>query len=186
MFKKLLAAILAFMAAAAFAAVDVNRADAAALDGVKGVGPGIASKILEERQKGGRFKDWNDLISRVSGIGEASAAKLSEGGLRVNGRTFSGAAAAPAKKDDKKADTKADSKADSKADTKAAAAPAPAPAAAAKDEKKAAAPVAAAKDEKKAEANKDAKADAKAEKKAGDTKKDTKPEAKAEKKDEKK
>jgi competence protein ComEA len=182
MFKKLLAAILAFMAAAAFAAVDVNRADAAALDGVKGVGPGIASKILEERQKGGRFKDWNDLISRVSGIGEASAAKLSEGGLRVNGRTFSGAAAAPAKKDDKKADAKADSK----ADTKAAAAPAPAPATAAKDEKKAAAPVAAAKDEKKAEANKDAKADAKAEKKAGDTKKDTKPEAKAEKKDEKK
>ena len=96
MFRKLFAAVLALFAAAAFAAVDVNKADAAALDGVKGIGPGISAKIVEERKKGS-FKDWNDLITRVSGIGETSAAKLSEAGLTVNGASFKGAAAAPAK-----------------------------------------------------------------------------------------
>jgi competence protein ComEA len=179
MFKKFLAALLAFVAAAAFAAVDVNKADAAALDGIKGIGPGIAGKILDERKKGS-FKDWDDLITRVQGIGEGSAAKLSEAGLTVNGKTFKGVAAAPAKKDEKKADAKADAKKDAKAEAKPAAKAdakadtKPAAKAEAKPEVKAEkAPKADAKTEKKA----DAKADAKAEKKA---------DAKAEKKDEKK
>ena len=73
MFKKFLAALLAFVAAAAIAAVDVNKADAAALDGIKGIGPGIAGKILDERKKGS-FKDWDDLITRVQGIGDAECA----------------------------------------------------------------------------------------------------------------
>jgi competence protein ComEA len=152
MFKKLLAAVLAFCAAAAFAAVDVNKADAAALDTVKGIGPAIAGNILEERKKG-NFKNWDDLIARVPGIGEASAAKFSEGGLRVNGRTFRATAAA-AKKDDKSADAKPAPKDDKKADAKAPA----------KDEKKAEAK-APAKDEKKAEAKAAPKDDKKAEKK---------------------
>jgi competence protein ComEA len=105
MFKRLLAAVLAFMAAAAFAAVDVNKATQADLDGIKGIGPGIAGKILDERKKG-TFKDWNDLIERVKGIGEGNAAKFSAEGLTVNGAAFKGVAAAPAaaaKKDDKPA-----------------------------------------------------------------------------------
>ncbi len=102
MFKQLLAAVLAMMAAAAFAAVDVNKATAADLDGVKGIGPGISAKILEERKKG-NFKDWNDLVERVKGIGEGNAAKFSAEGMTVNGAGFKGAAAAPtaAKKEDK-------------------------------------------------------------------------------------
>jgi competence protein ComEA len=105
MFKRLLAAVLAFVAAAAFAAVDVNKATQADLDGIKGIGPGIAGKILDERKKG-NFKDWNDLIERVKGVGEGNAAKFSAEGLTVNGAAFKGVAAAPAaaaKKDDKPA-----------------------------------------------------------------------------------
>ncbi len=96
MLKKLIALLMAMFAAAAFAAVDVNTADTAALDGVKGIGPAIAAKITAERTKGGKFKDWDDLIGRVSGIGDKTAAKLSEAGLTVNGGTFKGVAAKPA------------------------------------------------------------------------------------------
>ncbi|HMW23266.1 MAG TPA: helix-hairpin-helix domain-containing protein [Burkholderiaceae bacterium] len=122
MIKKLLAVLLAFFAAAAFAAVDVNKADQAALDSVKGIGPAIATKIIDERKKGA-FKDWADFIDRVKGVGEGNAAKFSAEGLTVNGASFNGAAPA-AKKADKpakaeKADAKADSKAEAKADKKA-------------------------------------------------------------------
>lgn len=101
MFKRLMAAVLAMMAATAFAAVDVNKATAADLDGIKGIGPGISAKILDERKKG-NFKDWNDLVERVKGIGDANAAKFSAEGMTVNGAAFKGVAAAPAaKKEDK-------------------------------------------------------------------------------------
>jgi competence protein ComEA len=91
----LLAAVLAFVAMSVFAAVDVNKATSAELDGIKGIGPAIAGRITAERAKS-PFKDWDDLIGRVSGIGEKTATKFSEGGLTVNGATYKGAAAAPA------------------------------------------------------------------------------------------
>jgi competence protein ComEA len=100
MLKKLLVILSMMFAAAAFAAVDVNKATAAELDGIKGIGPGISGKILDERKKGA-FKDWNDLVTRVNGIGETNAAKFSAEGMTVNGSGFKGVAAAPAKKDDK-------------------------------------------------------------------------------------
>lgn len=96
MFKKILALVAMLCAAAAFAAVDVNKATAAELDGIKGIGPGISSKILDERKKG-NFKDWNDFIERVKGVGEGNAAKFSAAGLTVGGATFK-ATAAPAAK----------------------------------------------------------------------------------------
>jgi competence protein ComEA len=97
MLKRLFAALLALLAAGAFAAVDVNKADQAALESIKGIGPAISTKILDERKKGA-FKDWNDLIERVKGVGEGNAAKFSTDGLTVNGAAFSGApAATPAK-----------------------------------------------------------------------------------------
>lgn len=95
MWKKLLALGLALFSALAMAAVDVNSATVADLDSIKGIGPGTSSKILEAR-KTGAFKDWGDLIGRVSGIGPARAVKLSEQGLRVNGAAFE--APAPAAK----------------------------------------------------------------------------------------
>ena len=52
MFKKLLAFFAAMTVAVAFAAVDVNKATPAELDGIKGIGPGISGKIVDERKKG--------------------------------------------------------------------------------------------------------------------------------------
>ena len=121
MLKKILAIVAMLYAAAAFAAVDVNKATAAELDGIKGIGPGISTKILDERKKG-NFKDWNDFIERVKGVGEGNAAKFSTEGLTVNGAGFKGAPAAPAAKEDAKK---------AKADKKNAKAEAPKPAASA-------------------------------------------------------
>lgn len=87
MFKNILAALLAFCAAAAFAAVDINKANQAELEAVKGLGTVTAGKILDERKKGS-YKDWNDLMQRVGGIKDAKANKLSAAGLTVNGEAF--------------------------------------------------------------------------------------------------
>lgn len=117
MLKKILMLIAMLYAAASFAAVDANKATAAELDGIKGIGPVVSSKIIDAR-KGGAFKDWNDFIGRVTGVGEKSAAGFSADGLTVNGSSYSGAPAKPGK--DKKATEK---KTGSAADAKAAATP---------------------------------------------------------------
>ncbi len=92
MIRKLILAVATLMASMsfAFAQVDVNKADAAALDAVKGIGPAKTKAILEERKKG-EFKDWADLEQRVKGIGGKNAAKLSAAGLVVNGKAMEGA-----------------------------------------------------------------------------------------------
>ncbi|MDO8458212.1 MAG: helix-hairpin-helix domain-containing protein [Burkholderiaceae bacterium] len=151
MLKKILAVMVMMYAAVSFAAVDVNKATAAELDGIKGIGPVISAKILDEKKKGGNFKDWDDLVKRVNGVGEANAAKFSSEGLTVGGASFKGAAAAPAKKDEKPAAAK-DAK-DAKPAAKA-------------EEKKADTKPAAAVTEKKSDAKADVKADPKAETKA--------------------
>jgi competence protein ComEA len=102
MLKKILAAMVMMYAAVSFAAVDVNKATAAELDGIKGIGPAISAKILDEKKKGGNFKDWDDLVKRVNGVGEANAVKFSAEGLTVGGASFKGVAAAPAAKKDEK------------------------------------------------------------------------------------
>ncbi|MBV6320042.1 ComEA family DNA-binding protein [Duganella violaceipulchra] len=125
MFKKILLAVATLVVTMgfAFAQVDVNKADAAALDSVKGIGPVKSKAILEERKKGD-FKDWADFEKRVKGIGEKSAVKLSQAGLVVNGKPLDGApaAAAPAAKADKAA-AKAAAKADKAAAASTPAAP---------------------------------------------------------------
>jgi competence protein ComEA len=117
MIKKLMLAIAMLVASTsfAFAQVDVNKADAAALDGVKGVGPSMSKAILAERSKG-EFKDWADLQKRVKGVGDKTAVKLSQAGLQVNGMAKEGAAA--------KAEAKAEAKTEAKPDAKTAKSPA--------------------------------------------------------------
>jgi competence protein ComEA len=204
MLKKLFVLFALFYAALSFAAVDVNKATAAELDSIKGIGPGISTKILDERKKG-QFKDWTDLVTRVNGIGETNAAKFSAEGMTVNGQGFKGVAAAPkkddkpmAKKEDKPAAPAAaapakDAKAADAKPAAAAAAPAAAPAkdakpAAAKEEKKDPKAEAkmkadeekAAKAEAKKKADEEKKAKAEADKKAkADAKKDVKKDEKA-------
>ncbi|MEY4562433.1 MAG: hypothetical protein RLZZ618_1710 [Pseudomonadota bacterium] len=87
MIKKLLCALALFVAHSAFAAVDVNKADQATLETVKGIGPSMSTRILDERKKNA-FKDWPDLVDRVKGVGEGSAARYSKEGLTVNGASF--------------------------------------------------------------------------------------------------
>ena len=98
MLKKLLLAVATLIATMgfAFAQVDVNKADQAALDGVKGIGPAKSKQIIDERTKGGDFKDWADFEKRVKGIGAKNSVKLSEAGLQVNGQAKAGAEAKPA------------------------------------------------------------------------------------------
>jgi len=105
MFKKLLAFIAAMYVAMAFAAVDVNTATSAQLDSIKGIGPVKSALIMSERKKA-PFKDWNDFVTRVKGVGTDSAAKFSAEGMTVNGASYKAA----------KADVKTDAKADKKAD----------------------------------------------------------------------
>ena len=103
MFKKLFAFLAAMSMAAVFAAVDVNKASDAELDGVKGIGP-VTTKLITAERKKGEFKNWDDLISRVKGVGGKTAAKLSANGLTVSGTSYAGPAAADVKKDVKKTD----------------------------------------------------------------------------------
>ncbi|WP_426110895.1 ComEA family DNA-binding protein [Massilia sp. PWRC2] len=96
-----LAALVASMGCA-LAQVDVNKADAAALDGIKGIGPKMAKSILDERGKGGAFKDWADFEKRVQGVGEKNARRLSTAGLTVGGKPLDGTTVAAAPKADAK------------------------------------------------------------------------------------
>ena len=170
MIKRLLAVLFALIAATAFAATDVNKASQAELEAIKGIGPAIAGKILDERKKS-NFKDWSDLVERVKGVGDGNAAKFSTQGLTVNGQGFAGAAAPVAKpaKAEKTA-VKVDAPAAAKAVAKSEAASAPMSkadakaAAKAKKAEEAAAKAKAAAEEKAAKAK--AKADAKAAKTA--------------------
>lgn len=84
-------AAFAFAVGAAHAAVDANKANQAELETVKGIGPGLSGKILDAR-KAGAFKDWNDLVERVGGVGPGNAARFSQAGLTVNDAVYSAAA----------------------------------------------------------------------------------------------
>ena len=118
MIRKLIAALLAFVASAAFAAIDINKATQADLESIKGIGPVISTKILDERKKGGPVKDWNDVLGRVKGIGEGNASKFSADGLTVNDKAFRTTAAGNAAEARASAKTGADTKADRKTDAK--------------------------------------------------------------------
>ena len=80
---------------AATAAVDVNSADQSQLESVKGIGPSLSGRILAARKQGA-FKDWSDLQTRVSGVGEKNSAGFSRNGLTVGGRAKDGAQAGAA------------------------------------------------------------------------------------------
>lgn len=58
-----------------FAAVNINSADAVALEQIKGVGPAKAAAIVKYRTENGPFKTVDDLVN-VPGIGEKSVEQL--------------------------------------------------------------------------------------------------------------
>jgi competence protein ComEA len=76
-------AALWLVAASNAGAVEINRANQAQLEQLRGIGPPLAEAILQARDRGGAFKDWADLMARVRGIRDAKAARLSQAGLTV-------------------------------------------------------------------------------------------------------
>ena len=86
----LLAFSFAFACATGFAAVDVNKADQAELEAVKGIGPSMATRILDAR-KSSPFADWADFAARVKGVGAGNAARYSADGLTVAGASYTAA-----------------------------------------------------------------------------------------------
>lgn len=117
MLRTLIALVVAAFAFAAHAAVDANKASQAELETVKGIGPGLSTKILDAR-KAGAFKDWTDLVERVGGIGPGNAAKFSQAGLMVNNVAYQGAPAAAGEKPSPKATGKTAKSADAAAPKK--------------------------------------------------------------------
>jgi competence ComEA-like helix-hairpin-helix protein len=55
--------------------IDLNRATAAELETLPGVGPALAARLLAWRDSAGRFASWED-VDRVAGVGPALLAKL--------------------------------------------------------------------------------------------------------------
>ena len=84
---------LALLAGPAAMAADANQAGTAELEAVKGIGPALAGKIIAARQQAA-FKNWADLVERVSGMGPGNAARLSDNGLTVAGAAYKPVAAA--------------------------------------------------------------------------------------------
>ncbi|RFO96862.1 hypothetical protein DIC66_10170 [Rhodoferax lacus] len=68
-------------------ALEVNTANEAELDSVRGLGPAATARILDARALG-LFKDWADLMQRVKGIKPRTATKLSDAGLTVNQQPY--------------------------------------------------------------------------------------------------
>ena len=104
--KAILLALVAFFMTVgmAFAAVDINSADQAGLDAIKGVGPAKAKAIMDERKKNGPFKSLDDVAARVKGIGEKTVADWKKSGdVSIGGGSAAAKAAAP-KADAKKAE----------------------------------------------------------------------------------
>lgn len=69
-------------------ALDVNQASEAELDGLRGIGPPFTRRLMAARAQH-PFKDWPDLMQRVSGMGPRVAQSLSDQGLTVQGLPLS-------------------------------------------------------------------------------------------------
>lgn len=78
---------LALWSGGVAAALELNTATEAQLDGLRGLGPSSTARILQAREKG-NFQSWADFMARVKGFQPASAAKLSAQGLTVNGMAY--------------------------------------------------------------------------------------------------
>lgn len=87
MLKKLVLLLVALVVSisSALAAIDVNTADQAALESLKGIGPVKSKAIVDERNKNGPFKDADDLARRVKGIGAKTVTKLEAEGMTIGG-----------------------------------------------------------------------------------------------------
>lgn len=73
--KSVLLGVALLMSTAAWAAVDINTADAKALEKLAGIGPAKAQAIIEYRTKNGPFTKLEDM-GKVPGIGAKTVEAL--------------------------------------------------------------------------------------------------------------
>lgn len=71
------------------AAIEANQATQAELETVTGIGPNLSARILQARHDSA-FRNWEDLLKRVSGLGPTNAMRLSRAGLVVSGVPYEG------------------------------------------------------------------------------------------------
>jgi len=69
-------------------ALEINQATEAELDNLRGLGPAFTRRVMAARHQQ-PFKDWPDLMRRVSGMGPRVARKLSDQGVRVQVQVLS-------------------------------------------------------------------------------------------------
>ena len=86
MYKPILGAMLLLLFQQS-AALDINQASKAELDGLRGIGPPFTRRLLAAREQR-LFTDWQDLRARVKGVGLRLSQSLSDQGLTVNGEKF--------------------------------------------------------------------------------------------------
>jgi competence protein ComEA len=72
---------------AAASALEINQANEAELDSLKGMGPALSRHVLKARAEG-EFQSWADVLQRVSGMGRGKAKQFSAQGLTVNGQPY--------------------------------------------------------------------------------------------------
>ncbi|MDR2690528.1 MAG: helix-hairpin-helix domain-containing protein [Azoarcus sp.] len=89
----IMAVALSPLGAMALEPVDINTADAVALQQINGIGPAKANAIIEYRKANGPFASVDDLV-KVSGIGPKSLEQLRPQ-VRVGAAAQKPAASAP-------------------------------------------------------------------------------------------
>ena len=87
-------AIALCLLAGSVSALDIQQATEAELDSLRGLGPSLTAKVLAARAEK-PFESWSDLMQRVNGIREATAQRLSDQGLTVQGLAYKSAHKAP-------------------------------------------------------------------------------------------
>ena len=94
--KKVLLALLVLLSfsLSAFAAVNLNTATQAELEGLNGIGPAKAKAIIDYRQKNGGFKSVDDL-GKVTGVGPSILKKV-RNDVSVGGKPVAAPAAVKA------------------------------------------------------------------------------------------
>ena len=80
-------AVCLLLASSSLLALEINTANEAELDSIKGLGPSTTGRILQERANP-PFANWHDLLRRVKGIKAKTAEKLSQEGLTVDGKPY--------------------------------------------------------------------------------------------------
>jgi competence protein ComEA len=84
---RLATAIALSAMAGSASALDIQQATEAELDSLRGMGPSLTAKVMAARAEK-PFESWADLMQRVNGIREATAQRLSDQGLTVQGLAY--------------------------------------------------------------------------------------------------